>query len=75
MRTMDQQRALLQGAPDNFIVDVALKLRSETFPQGETIVKAGAPSTKLFIVERGVVGGKGRVFTSGKIFGEEVLGI
>ena len=62
-----------RGAPDNFIVDVALKLRSETFPQGETIVKAGALSTKLFIVERGVVGGKGRVFTSGKTFGEEVL--
>ena len=62
-----------RGAPDNFIVDVALNLKSETFPQGETIVKAGALSTKLFIVERGVVGGKGRVFTSGKTFGEEVL--
>ena len=41
------------GGPDGFIVDIALKLKSETFPQGETIVHAGALSTKLFIVERG----------------------
>ena len=62
-----------RGAPETFIVDVALKLKSETFPQGEEIVRAGAISTRLYIVERGVVGGKGRVFTSGKTFGEEVL--
>ena len=55
------------------MVDVALKLKSVTFPQGEEIVRAGALSTRLYIVERGVVGGKGRVFTSGKTFGEEVL--
>jgi hypothetical protein len=40
----------------------------------EEIVTAGFISTKMYIVERGVVGGKGRVFTSGKVFGEEVLG-
>lgn len=62
-----------RGAPDLFVVDVALKLKSVTFPQGEEIVRAGALSTRLYIVERGVVGGKGRVFTSGKTFGEEVL--
>ena len=62
------------GAPDGFIVDIALKLKTETFPQGEEIVHAGQISTKMYIVERGVVGGKGRVFTSGKVFGEEVLG-
>ena len=62
-----------RGAPDLFVVDVALKLKSMTFPQGEEIVRAGALSTRLYIVERGVVGGKGRVFTSGKTFGEEVL--
>ena len=62
-----------RGAPETFIVDVALKLKSVTFPQGEEIVRAGAISTRLYIVERGVVGGKGRVFTSGKTFGEEVL--
>ena len=61
-----------RGAPDLFVVDVALKLKSVTFPQGEEIVRAGALSTRLYIVERGVVGGKGRVFTSGKTFGEEV---
>ena len=63
-----------RGAPEQFIVDIALKLKSETFPQSEEIVMAGTISTKLYIVERGVVGGKGRVFTSGKVFGEEVLG-
>jgi hypothetical protein len=35
-------------------------------------VQAGEISTKMYIVEKGVVGGKGRVFTSGKVFGEEV---
>ena len=62
-----------KGAPDLFVVDIALKLKSFTFPQGEEIVRAGARSARLYIVERGVVGGKGRVFTSGKTFGEEVL--
>ena len=62
-----------RGAPNLFVVDIALKLKSMTFPQGEDIARAGALSTRLYIVERGVVGGKGRVFTSGKTFGEEVL--
>ena len=44
-----------------------LKLKSETFPQGEEIVRAGAISTRLYIVERGVVGGKGH---AGKTLGE-----
>lgn len=63
-----------RGAPERFIVDLALKLKSETYPQTEEIVLAGEISTKMYIVEKGVVGGKGRVFTSGKVFGEEVLG-
>lgn len=63
-----------RGAPRQFIVAIALKLSSETYPQTEEIVTAGEISTKMYIVERGVVGGKGRVFTSGKVFGEEVLG-
>ena len=63
-----------RGAPGRFVVEIALKLMSETYPQSEEIVRAGEISTKMYIVERGVVGGKGRVFTSGKVFGVEVLG-
>jgi len=62
------------GAPKQFVVDIALKLTSVTYPQDEEILRVGEFSTQLYIVERGVVGGKGRVFTSGKVFGEEVLG-
>ena len=70
---MDQQRAFLPRAPEQFIVDIALKLKSETFPQSEEIVMWD-DLHKVVHRGAGVVGGKGRVFTSGKVFGEEVLG-
>lgn len=63
-----------RGAPKQFVVDIALKLSTVTYPQDEEILRVGEISTQMYIVERGVVGGKGRVFTSGKVFGEEVLG-
>mmetsp|Transcript_27390 Transcript_27390/g.89649 ORF Transcript_27390/g.89649 Transcript_27390/m.89649 type:complete len:686 (+) Transcript_27390:150-2207(+) len=62
-----------RGAPQDFVTEIALTLGSETFPQSEEIIKQGELATKMYIVERGVVGGKGRVFTSGKVFGEDIL--
>ena len=61
-----------EAAPDGFIVD-ALKLKARAFPQGRGDCPRRANLHQDGIVERGVVGGKG-VFTSGKVFGEEVLG-
>mmetsp|Transcript_9796 Transcript_9796/g.34132 ORF Transcript_9796/g.34132 Transcript_9796/m.34132 type:complete len:698 (+) Transcript_9796:423-2516(+) len=62
-----------RGAPHDFVVDVALLLSVKTFPPEEEIIKMGDAVDCMFIVERGVVGGKGRVFTMGKVFGEEAL--
>lgn len=45
----------------------AQTLNVETFPQGEKIIHGGEVNERLFIVQRGVVGGKGRVFTAGKV--------
>lgn len=64
---------LFANQPTEFTVSISLMLKTETFPRGETIVKMGDAAEKMYIVERGVVGGKGRVFTSGKVLGEESL--
>lgn len=61
------------GVPRDFVIEVALILQSCTYPQNEEIIKVGALCDKMFIVQRGVVGGLGRVFTSGKVFGIEIL--
>ena len=64
---------LFSGTPPEFVVSISQMLRTETYPRSEVIVKMGEEATKMYIVERGVVGGKGRVFTSGKVLGEESL--
>jgi len=60
-------------APTEFLEEIAQTLNVETFPQGEKIIHGGEVNERLFIVQRGVVGGKGRVFTAGKVFGEDIL--
>jgi len=61
-------------APIQFIQGIALRLDLETYPQSETIQVEGEQCEQMCIVQRGLVGGKGRVFNTGKVFGEILSG-
>jgi len=69
-----QQVPFFDGAPKEFVTEIAQILQSETFPQGEEIIKEGEIGVKMYIVQRGVVAGKGKVYCMGKVFGEDILG-
>lgn len=61
------------GSPRDLVVQVASCLCKQTFPGGECVIMQGESAPGLYIVERGVIGGKGRVFLAGSFFGEEAL--
>eukprot|EP00873_Tetraselmis_striata_P023243 jgi/Tetstr1/443507/TSEL_031511.t1 len=56
-----------------FITQVALHMNYVVFPPAETIVEVGERLDHLYIVKRGIAVGRGRLFTTGKVFGEESL--
>mmetsp|Transcript_27437 Transcript_27437/g.33331 ORF Transcript_27437/g.33331 Transcript_27437/m.33331 type:complete len:485 (-) Transcript_27437:628-2082(-) len=61
------------SCPEEFIVEVSTVLQSMTLAPNETVFRAGEYADCMFIVERGMVGIKGRLCTRGKIFGEDAL--
>jgi potassium voltage-gated channel Eag-related subfamily H protein 7 len=52
-----------------FLVDLSMKLEPLIFSQEEAI---GHPHT-LYILQRGIIGGRGRMFNSGTVWGEDFL--
>eukprot|EP00854_Cymbomonas_tetramitiformis_P004820 gene4820-5888_t len=62
-----------RNAPAPFIASIAKALQTKTFPQGEDVIQVSSKVESLYIVQRGVVGGRGRLFTSGKVFGQDIL--
>eukprot|EP00873_Tetraselmis_striata_P012096 jgi/Tetstr1/432360/TSEL_021757.t1 len=61
------------GGPPEFMVEIAMRLTSETYPQWEEIIHANDHADKMYIVERGVVGCRGRVVVRGKVIGAELM--
>merc|ERR1719362_59453 len=52
-----------------FLVDLSMKLEILIFSPEEAI---GNPQT-LYILQRGIIGGRGRVFNSGSVWGDDFL--
>merc|ERR1740123_1589198 len=52
-----------------FLVELSMKLETLIFSQREAI---GHPHT-LYILQRGIIGGRGRIFNSGTVWGEDFL--
>jgi len=52
-----------------FLVELSMKLETLVFSQEEAI---GHPHT-LYILQRGIIGGRGRIFNSGTVWGEDFL--
>lgn len=65
--------ALFHGAPIEFIVQVALVLNKHVYPPQEAIIKPGQLADRLYIINRGVVAGNGKLLTIGQFAGEEAL--
>eukprot|EP00898_Chlorokybus_atmophyticus_P002905 jgi/Chlat1/3615/Chrsp237S00261 len=70
-----------RGCPQDFIIELAYLLRSETYPPGETFIKpaemmAAALSDteqKMYIVRRGVISARGRLYQTNSVIGEDIL--
>mmetsp|Transcript_24771 Transcript_24771/g.68993 ORF Transcript_24771/g.68993 Transcript_24771/m.68993 type:complete len:217 (-) Transcript_24771:624-1274(-) len=60
-------------APRDFIVEIAMQLQSETYPQSELVIHMNDIPHKMYIVERGIVGCKGRVTVRGKVIGADLM--
>jgi len=64
---------IFKGAENDFIVSTTLLLKHQTFSPREAIYRAGDLADRMFIVERGVVATKGRIYTAPKVFGDDGL--
>uniref|UniRef100_A0A061SEQ6 Voltage-gated ion channel superfamily n=1 Tax=Tetraselmis sp. GSL018 TaxID=582737 RepID=A0A061SEQ6_9CHLO len=60
-------------APREFMIEIAMRLESETYPPWEEIMHMDQHSEKMFIIERGIVGCKGRVIVRGRAIGAELM--
>jgi len=58
---------------DEFIVKVALALQHRTFAPHEIIVTLYEDTEMMYIVKAGVCACRGMIFTSGKVFGEDMI--
>jgi hypothetical protein len=56
-----------------FVTKIALNLALEAYAAKEHIFTIGQPADKLYIVQRGLVGCRGRVLHGGRIFGEDMI--
>lgn len=62
-----------QGCPQDFIIQVALALEPLSYPPMEMVLQQGDKLQHIYIITKGVVVARGRVYTQGKVFGEETL--
>jgi hypothetical protein len=58
----------LQGASQPFLVQLSLRLLAEVFAPSETL-----PAGKLYIIHRGVALYGGKVYGSGRVWGEDMI--
>eukprot|EP00899_Mesostigma_viride_P010185 jgi/Mesvir1/19168/Mv01189-RA.1 len=61
--------SFFQGCPKDFVAEVTLALRSESFSPHEFVIREGDPGAKMLIVERGILIHKGFLYTAGMVLG------
>mmetsp|Transcript_28338 Transcript_28338/g.92542 ORF Transcript_28338/g.92542 Transcript_28338/m.92542 type:complete len:888 (-) Transcript_28338:70-2733(-) len=61
------------GAPEEFTIQVALAMDSSTFAPDELVIVRGEQALFMFVVQRGIVASEGRIYTAGKVLGEDML--
>jgi len=66
---MDMTNIRRKADAKAFLVELSMKLETFIFSQEEAI---GHPHT-LYILQRGIIGGRGRIFISGTVWGEDFL--
>jgi len=65
--------SFFRGCPPRFTPQLAMALRTESYPAGETIVRPGEPADQMYIVEKGLVAAKGRIYSGGSVFGQDMV--
>lgn len=58
---------------DDFVVKVALSLEHRTFAPHELVITLYEDTEIMYIVKAGVCACKGMIYTSGKVFGEDMI--
>ena len=58
---------------DEFVVKVALSLEHRTFAPHEQVISLMEDTDVMYIVKAGVCACKGMIYTSGKVFGEDLI--
>jgi len=58
---------------DEFVVKVALSLEHRTFAPHELVISLMEDTDVMYIVKAGVCACKGMIYTSGKVFGEDLI--
>lgn len=58
---------------DDFVVKVALSLEHRTFAPHELVINLMEDTDIMYIVKAGVCACKGMIYTSGKVFGEDLI--
>ena len=58
---------------DRFLVEVALALEPKAFGPNEMVYREGDMAVSMYIVQRGMAACAGRVLSSGRFFGEDMI--
>jgi hypothetical protein len=56
-----------------FVTEVCLRLVPLAFAPDETICAAGEECERLYIVQKGVASGGGRIYSKGRVFGNDIM--
>jgi len=59
--------------PDTMLIELAFILHTETFPPEEIFIYEQEEASKMYLLKKGVVTAKGRIFTAGAVLGEDML--
>jgi len=65
--------SFFSDCPKEMLIELVFVLRSETFPPFEEIIAKGEMGQKMYVVKRGLAASRGRVYTAGKVFGEDMV--
>eukprot|EP00232_Nephroselmis_pyriformis_P028304 CAMPEP_0182865052 /NCGR_PEP_ID=MMETSP0034_2-20130328/7488_1 /TAXON_ID=156128 /ORGANISM="Nephroselmis pyriformis, Strain CCMP717" /LENGTH=771 /DNA_ID=CAMNT_0024997337 /DNA_START=124 /DNA_END=2436 /DNA_ORIENTATION=- len=64
---------MFRNMPQDFIMQVALLLKRQTYPALEAVCKIGTPNETMYIIKKGTVAANGIVLCSGGVICSEVL--
>jgi hypothetical protein len=62
-----------EKSQNNFTAAIAMRLQGQTFPSTEYVIKMGDSTSKMFIIQKGLVARMNAVLSTGRHFGEDVV--